>query len=597
MSLPAKLAITFVVILCPPFLVGLYFIYEQKIAMDVVTWMHFNASVWGVIGSLLVVVMYFRYHLTAFFIILGAYLYLCVELILLEETGGRLSFEHILLIFNSFDDSWSVLTGTATSTDLLLMLLAISSIVACFPLIKALPKPSRKLMIVSVGIVMIFCAVTAERAMDSKVRAQSNSDPERQLFDGRLESLGRYRLPDQVDHNVLIYIYESLSWRYSSFSNRYGSTEFLRKLAKDGVLFDNAHAITPHSSKSIFSIICGSMPLLNQKIIETASNLAATCLPHLYRERGYDSVFMQSASGGFESRPRLVKTMGFDHFLAREDLGSKKLGYLASDDATLQGAFSEYVASKSGRFFATVFTSAAHHPYVLPEGLNVGDKKINPFERYLLLQQRADRTLEEMVRRLKETHQYDNTLIIALGDHGEGFGEFGVKQHDMNFYDEGLHVPVVIKFPKQKRFRHLVDQKYEDIISLKDIAPFVVNQLVAPFKFNSRLARSIKNLSADKGKVFFNCWYEKNCLGWIADNQKTVLMLKENRKTVLTEDNQGIPKLVFESEISQEDRRLSHEVFQKFFNVQWEPEYKPVNYVSRNGRWTCVDKRCNFKKN
>ena len=595
MSLATKSAVIFLVILCPPFLVGLYFIYDAKIALDIASWLRLNAIVWAPVVSLSVVATYLRYHLVTCFLVLITYLYLCFELILLEETGGRLSLDHLYLIFNAFDDSWAVFVGTATSANLVLLLLAIGSIVACFPLINTLPQPSKKLVLLSLTIGAISFAVVAKEILETQTVTQDNVKTSQKSFAGRLESMGRHRLPDQVDHNVLIFIYESLSWRYSSFSNRYNSTEFLKKLAGDGVLFESAHAITPHSSKSIFSILCGSMPLLNQKIVETASNLDVTCLPHRYQEYGYESIFMQSASGGFESRPRLAKAMGYDHFLAREDLASKKLGYLASDDAKLAAAFSEYISEKAGPFFTTVFTSAAHHPYVLPEEASAAGKRINAFERYLLLQKRADQTLETMVKKLKETSRYDNTLIIALGDHGEGFGEFGVKQHDMNFYDEGLHVPVVVKFPKEKRFRQLVNQNYEAAISLKDIVPFVMNQLDAPFNFNSFLAQRIKAQSADEKKVFFNCWYEKNCVGWIADHQKTVLMLKENRKKVLKEDDQGVPTLVLETEISQDDHLVVNDLFQGFFNEVWVPEYNLVSYASSNGVWNCEGKRCKFK--
>lgn len=595
MSSVTKLAVIFLVILCPPFLVGLYFIYDEKITLDIATWARLNVIVWGPVVSMSVVATYCRYHLATCLLGLITYLYLCFELILLEETGGRLSLDHLALIYNAFDDSWAVVIGSATSANFALLLAAVVSIVACFPLIISLPKPSNKLVLVSLVIVGTSFVVAAKETFETHDGGQDNANTVQETFTGRLESLSRYRLPDQIDHSVLIFIYESLSWRYSSFSSRYRSTEFLKELSGDGVLFENAHAITPHSSKSIFSILCGSMPLLNQKIIETASNLDVICLPHLYQQHGYDSIFMQSASGGFESRPRLARTMGYDYFLAREDLASKKLGYLASDDAKLEAAFSEYITEKTDPFFATVFTSAAHHPYVLPEEGSTNGKNIKAFERYLLLQKRADQTLKKMVKKLKETSRYDNTLIIALGDHGEGFGEFGVKQHDMNFYDEGLHVPVVVKFPKGKRFEHLVNQNYEAAISLKDIVPFVVNQLEEPFKFNSFLARRIKTQSADEKKVFFNCWYEKNCIGWIVDHQKTVLMLKENRKKLLKEDDQGIPTLVAETEISQDDHLVLNDLLQRFFNELWMPEYNLVSYSSSKGVWRCEAKRCKFK--
>ena len=57
---------------------------------------------------------------------------------------------------------------------------------------------------------------------------------------------------------------------------------------------------------------------------------------------------------------------------------------------------------------------------MLPEEASTAGQRINAFERYLLLQKRADQTLETMVKKLKETSRYDNTLIIALGVTAKG---------------------------------------------------------------------------------------------------------------------------------------------------------------------------------
>ena len=96
-------------------------------------------------------------------------------------------------------------------------------------------------------------------------------------------------------------------------------------------------------------------------------------------------------------------------------------------------------------------------------------------------------------------------------------------------------------------------------------------------------------------RSFLTVGMKKTVLDGFADHQKTVLMLKENRKKVLKEDDQGVPTLVLETEISQDDHLVVNDLFQGFFNEVWVPEYNLVSYASSNGVWNCEGKRCKFK--
>ena len=48
---------------------------------------------------------------------------------------------------------------------------------------------------------------------------------------------------------------------------------------------------------------------------------------------------------------------------------------------------------------------------------------------------------------LKETKQYDETLIIITSDHGEMLGDYGCWTK-MHYFDGAFHVPLMIKPPK-----------------------------------------------------------------------------------------------------------------------------------------------------
>lgn len=72
-----------------------------------------------------------------------------------------------------------------------------------------------------------------------------------------------------------------------------------------------------------------------------------------------------------------------------------------------------------------------------------------------------DSELGKLFAKLKERGLYDRALIIVTADHGEEFGEHGVYGH-ANVYEPSLHIPMIVKFPKQEfagtRVKHVVEQ-------------------------------------------------------------------------------------------------------------------------------------------
>ena len=503
------------------------------------------------------------------------------------EAGEYLQFSHLKLLINSFSDSMLVTLGSFHLLNLILILVIVVVIAVDYYFHKKHIYKNQALFILSLYLLTSILSISLIATFSqNKTKLTSN-------FSGSLPSLSNKKLNKTPDYNVLIFIYESLSWDYSSFSDTHNNTPHIQALAKDGVEFLNMNAYTPHSSKSLFSILCGSAPILNQPILETASNLETTCLADLFKQAGYSPYFIQSASGTFESRARLVYNMGFEHFYAREDLKSPKLGYLASDDAKLFNVYQENSKTEKP-FFLTFFTSSSHHPYVIPKQTNINTKNMSAFERYLKLQQRADLTLGKIIEDLKQKGLYDNTLIIALADHGEGFGINNVKQHVANFYDEGLHVPAVIKFPAQFKVKpKLIKQQY----SLVNVAHFVVDQLN-----NKNPLSKIKNLLSFKSKhkntVYFNCWNERKCFGWKEGELKTVLFPKTNTTKTYSEINNQPTKLISEHKSTDLELQKMQDEFDLYFNQSWKAKYKAFKYLNETSGWNCIKgKSCKFIKN
>ena len=59
-----------------------------------------------------------------------------------------------------------------------------------------------------------------------------------------------------------------------------------------------------------------------------------------------------------------------------------------------------------------------------------------------------DENFAKLLAKLRELGLYDDALIVLTADHGEEFHEHGGFWHGLTLYDEQIHVPLLIKWPK-----------------------------------------------------------------------------------------------------------------------------------------------------
>lgn len=84
---------------------------------------------------------------------------------------------------------------------------------------------------------------------------------------------------------------------------------------------------------------------------------------------------------------------------------------------------------------------------------------------------RADETLvAPLLRGLRETGHYDDTLLIVTADHGEELYDHGGYHHGYALWEELTHVPLIVKFPKGRRPAGL-GSRVDDLTQSVDILP------------------------------------------------------------------------------------------------------------------------------
>jgi len=86
----------------------------------------------------------------------------------------------------------------------------------------------------------------------------------------------------------------------------------------------------------------------------------------------------------------------------------------------------------------------------------------------------VDEYIDKLTKKLKKLEIYDDVMIIVVSDHGEHFDEHLKKNfygcHGLDFYEEFIRVPLIIKFPNNEKAG-----KSNRLVSLSDVPPTILN--------------------------------------------------------------------------------------------------------------------------
>ncbi len=329
---------------------------------------------------------------------------------------------------------------------------------------------------------------------------------------------------DKPKRNVLVVMMESTRARSTTpYNPTLETTPFLSKLSKQGITVDNAYTVVPHTSKALVSTLCGIYPKMVTRIEEAGpEGLPARCLGTLMGELGYATGFIQAATFHFERRDQLVKNLGFTDFFPKESLdstGFDESSYFGFEDdvmikPTLKWMKEQRDAGKP--FVLNLLTLASHHKYGIPEGfetVDFGEKKV--VNNYLNTILYTDRTLSKIYDGMNDLGLLDNTLIVVVGDHGEGFGEHGRYQHDMTIWEEGVKVPMILAGPGIE-----AGKRVGGLWQLTDVVPTVFDYL------GYDITQGVDGKSVLRGEghetVYMACWYQDRCLAKRTGNSKFI---------------------------------------------------------------------------
>lgn len=219
--------------------------------------------------------------------------------------------------------------------------------------------------------------------------------------------------------NILIVVLESFTSKMiEPLSGMKGITPNINQLVKEGVLFTNMYSSGDRTDKGIVSILNGYPAQTKTSIIKFPNKIAN--LPFLntyFKKNGYSTQFSYGYDINYANFKSYLNIANFDNITDKSDfpleLGLSKWG--VHDHHVFNKVLQE-LDTMSTPFFEVMMTLSSHEPFEVPMD-PVFDLKDEEAQ-FLNAAYYTDKSFGEFIQKAKQSPWWDNTLIIAIADHG-----------------------------------------------------------------------------------------------------------------------------------------------------------------------------------
>lgn len=253
-------------------------------------------------------------------------------------------------------------------------------------------------------------------------------------------------------------------------------TPTLDALAEQGVLFQRAYTPVPLTLPAHASLLTGCNPPVHGLSLNGRGRLGNSIplLTEILRKRGYDTAAFL-ASYVLNSKFGLQRGFQrYDDEPAWTEI-SEPNRYPRRDGAAVMSTAIDWLRGRNSRpFFCWIHLYDAHaDPESHYEALQAlfGDKFLErPYDAGIAY---VDRQVGELQKFLQQENLAERTLLVIVGDHGEGLMEHAEREHGYLLYESTLRVPLIVAGPSFVQR----GQQVPHLVSLVDLMPTVLDCL------------------------------------------------------------------------------------------------------------------------
>jgi len=265
---------------------------------------------------------------------------------------------------------------------------------------------------------------------------------------------------------VLITLDSTRADRMGFLGSHSGLTPSLDSLAHQGIVFTQAYAQAPLTVASHATILTGTYPQIHRAgEFGTPLEQRLPYLPYLLRLSGYStaafvgSILLDPANGPFQRYDR-----GFDLYDAAFHQPQRGEGRYLS-----VARHADQVVARATKWLA----SNKQRPFFLWVNLHDASSPDGTYDRSVAA---TDTAAGKLFSFLRTQSLYDDAVIAIASAHGDSLGAHGEDTHGIFLYDETIHVPVLLKLPKNQS----AGKRVKNRARLLDVAPTILEAAGIP---------------------------------------------------------------------------------------------------------------------
>lgn len=331
--------------------------------------------------------------------------------------------------------------------------------------------------------------------------------------------------------NIVILLVDAFRPKNMSLFGYHRETDkFLKELALNNLVFENHFSTSNATAPAITSILTGTLPpthgIIHQLPYTKPEEMKKVeeikfWLPSHLKDKGYETICIDWVGLWFKK--------GFDFYGEQENPYAPrqtKSPFISAKE-TIDLAISKIKDCKNPFFLFTHFWDT-HFPFPNTEHISNSTKEDqikmlngieDPHQREYLkkridgknlftiqdMTNKYDSSIEEIdrqIRRLKEfleeKGEWENTLFLVLGDHGDSLTEHGTYFSHAGLYDVSIHVPLIMRLPgfSPKRIKGLTQHTdlvptILEVIGIKADEKFEGASMVPLIKENQEIREKV----------------------------------------------------------------------------------------------------------
>ncbi|NCC51223.1 MAG: tetratricopeptide repeat protein, partial [Spartobacteria bacterium] len=249
-----------------------------------------------------------------------------------------------------------------------------------------------------------------------------------------------WRVLTRPRHNLILITLDTTRADHLGVYNPQHVTPALDAIGRSGAVFERAYCNVPLTLPSHATIMTGRYPPEHGCRVNGEAGLPAdvTTLAEVFQAHAYNTAAFVAS---FVLDKRFGMDQGFDLYdqyeqdIPEYEYDAQRMYRYRRGNEVADAALQWLGEHQDGPFFCWMHFFDPHRPYFFTE---------NPYGNEIAF---MDHQIGRIIQFLQEADLLDNTIILAMGDHGEGLGEHGEEEHGLLLYDATMHVPLLATGP------------------------------------------------------------------------------------------------------------------------------------------------------